>query len=444
MKNILIALIAFSILFFWVVTVEPRRSAKGPGQKRGDAVLEIVDQFTPPGIVRITGILQHLSHPGVAESTQLNVQGARGVKLSFHEVPIGLWTLVVRAKDNSGVTQYGGITQVQIVQDETTKVSLRMVSINPAHNKGVRQFVWGRRNTKWQMLEDNPVIRSIPGTWDERHFYIIAPTVLRVGDELKMWYTSGYAVDQHGIDSTWTALATSRDGILWEKRGPVLSSGEKKTWCEKGRVGRSVLLVRGIYHMWFEGKSQRILHNGIGHATSADGKYWTVDPEPVVRTSVGRPSVFGPCVLLHQSKYFLYYTVEYNYASYFHWKIFLAESPDAQNWQDQGIVLEARQGVAWEENGPFVPCVLFDEGKFKMYYGTITKTGFCIGYAESNDGRSWRRISDLPELIADDTQPWKTIGVAYPWIMRDGKLLRMWFCGLTAHPNLWHIGYAER
>ncbi len=83
----------------------------------------------------------------------------------------------------------------------------------------------------------------------------------------------------------------------------------------------------------------------------------------------------------------------------------------------------------WDGKVTWTPCVLYDDGIFKMWYmGSSqnfgTSTEISIGYATSEDGRNWDR-HDEPVLAHSTLVP--GLGVGAPSVIKDGDLYRMWF-----------------
>ncbi|MBK7977956.1 MAG: hypothetical protein IPK07_33470 [Deltaproteobacteria bacterium] len=124
---------------------------------------------------------------------------------------------------------------------------------------------------------------------------VSAPTVVRVGDELWLWYEGG--------DGAGIGFATSRDGITWVKSGPgpVFTSaldweGASTPDIAPGHVGSpSVILDAsqspprfGLYYTGFVAVERNPLtasrlddvtpgarNRSIGYAASTDGVHWT-------------------------------------------------------------------------------------------------------------------------------------------------------------------------
>jgi hypothetical protein len=89
------------------------------------------------------------------------------------------------------------------------------------------------------------------------------------------------------------------------------------------------------------------------------------------------------------------------------------------------------------------PCVLHSEGAFRMWYGSNLSWGekrgdleHVIKYAESTDGRSWRRDGTVAINFKDGSE----YAIARPWVIRDPDCYRMWY---SCRGGSYRIGYAE-
>jgi len=100
------------------------------------------------------------------------------------------------------------------------------------------------------------------------------------------------------------------------------------------------------------------------------------------------------------------------------------------------------------EIDPFLtasPCVLVEEGKWRMWYVSGTgwemaegkpRHNYHIKYAESNDGVDWRREG----IVCIDYQGSKEYAIARPCVVKEGSLYRMWYC---YRGERYRLGYAE-
>ena len=122
------------------------------------------------------------------------------------------------------------------------------------------------------------------------------PSVVKVDGVYFMYYTLavGSVVDE-------IALATSKDGISWEKRGVVLKRGRDGEW-DSLLVGRPSVLHEGsLFKMWYDGRKDLppgapaqgvpkspTSSRSVGYATSKEGILWTkYAKNPVLRNDAG-------------------------------------------------------------------------------------------------------------------------------------------------------------
>ena len=95
------------------------------------------------------------------------------------------------------------------------------------------------------------------------------PTVLR--EEAGGWKMYYHTVSMPGGFAV--ALATSRDRLVWEKAGIVVSAGGAGRFDEAGAATRHVIKRRGEYFMFYEGVNTGG-YRSIGLAMSKDGIAW--------------------------------------------------------------------------------------------------------------------------------------------------------------------------
>ena len=99
------------------------------------------------------------------------------------------------------------------------------------------------------------------------------PRVLRELDgSFKMYYHA-----LHPIRGFNVGLATSPDGLRWERHGEILGPGAPGEFDDRGISCRHVIHHDDQYLMFFEGTNQSGYYC-IGLATSPDGVVWTKDP----------------------------------------------------------------------------------------------------------------------------------------------------------------------
>lgn len=195
------------------------------------------------------------------------------------------------------------------------------------------------------------------------------PSVVKVGHTYYLYYTRA---GKDVVDEI--ALATSEDGIHWERQGVVLKPGEPDAW-DGLLVGRpSVLHDGGTFRMWFDGRKDLPLgapaenvpksphsRRSIGYATSKDGLHWTRHPHnPVFGHDAGGVDVerFGQhLVMVYESR-------DGTKA---------ATSADGLSWHDRGLWLP-RSGKPIDRFGHVTPCLLAasPDGPCLLYLGAAS------------------------------------------------------------------------
>ena len=132
------------------------------------------------------------------------------------------------------------------------------------------------------------------------------------------------------------------------------------------------------------------------------------------------------------------------YRMWFSWRpkksIALVESHDGVQWSEPLIVLGPNEKSDWEDDLNR-PVVLKNGSRYQIWYTGQARGHSWIGYATSQDGRAWQRMSSRPVLSAES--PWEHVAVMCPHVLYDdeARLYRMWYSGgEQREPNA--IGYA--
>ena len=114
-------------------------------------------------------------------------------------------------------------------------------------------------------------------------------------------------------------------------------------------------------------------------------------------------------------------------------------SDDGIHWEEPQITLSFDESTGWEDNINR-NCVLRLDGKYKMWYTGQAGGYSYIGYAESDDGIHFSRISNEPVLFSE--RPWEGFSVMNPCVLYDDNKYKMWYAaGETYEPNV--LAYAE-
>ena len=120
------------------------------------------------------------------------------------------------------------------------------------------------------------------------------------------------------------------------------------------------------------------------------------------------------------------------YRMWFSWRpkksIAMVESKDGIEWSKPVIVLGPNDKTDWEEDINR-PVVIKVGDVYRMWYTGQARGKSWIGFATSNNGKTWKRECDKPVLVAD--KRWEKLAVMCPHVLFDeeAKLYRMWYSG---------------
>jgi len=270
-------------------------------------------------------------------------------------------------------------------------------------------------------VQPAPVLaRGAPGDFDAVD--ALNPSVVRHNGQLYNFY-SGYD------GRTWhTGLATSLDGVRWEKHGRVLSP-DPRTW-EGGYIAANgtALVVDGRFWSWYQAGQPP----SIGLAASADGRSWTKRPEPVLkpgpRGSFDERGVADPHVIRAGGFFYMYYLGQDRARRQ---SLGVARSPDGVAWRKlrSNPVLEPGPAGAFDENGLGEPAVWTSHGYYWMLYTGRDRAEYRrLGLARSRDGVRWERLTG--DAVLEGAAAWNAKVVCDPSIdAESGPPWRVWFGG---------------
>jgi predicted GH43/DUF377 family glycosyl hydrolase len=265
-----------------------------------------------------------------------------------------------------------------------------------------------------------PVLgRGAPGTFDSHD--TLNPSIVKRDGVFYNFY-SGYD------GTTWrTGLATSRDGIDWQKQGVVLSP-DPGTW--EGRyiaANGSTLPVDGQFWYWYVGGPEDLPRLGL--ARSADGRRWTRERNPVLepgpRGSWDERGVADPYVIRSGAYFYLFYLGQDRARRQ---RLGIARSADGIRFEKlrRNPILELGEDGAFDEQGLGEPAVWQSQGWYWMLYtGRDRDERRRMGLVQSRDGVNWRR---LPDVFAGQ-EPWNSEVVCDAEVDRGASAVNIWFGG---------------
>lgn len=310
-----------------------------------------------------------------------------------------------------------------------------------------------------------------PGSFDERGNFTVS--AFRDGDVIRLYYGGSDATGDPacpGIaDGHWRiGLAESTDGVTFTRvpgsgtGGAILDLGPPGAFDSYLAYRPYVLKDGATYRMWFNGSTMPFNcptgtladARRIGYAESADGVQWTklYDGEGPGGSALklGSTGEFDAqqvgyvWVIRDGTEYKMYYSG--NDVLNF-WRVGLAVSSDARTWTKvrgkgaTGAVLDLGPPGAFDAACAYQPSVVKErEHLYRMWYRGCEAPGAfggpsrgTIGYAESNDGITWVKISQPgPGGAALGMGPagsFDSAGLTTPSVFVDGDEWTMYYAG---------------
>ena len=273
---------------------------------------------------------------------------------------------------------------------------------------------------RW-VIHPEPVLgRGPAGAWDAVD--VLNPAVVKRGGSLYNFYS--------GFDGrTWhTGLAISQDGLHSEKQGKVLSPDAQSWEGDYIAANGSALAVNGEFLYWYQaGRPPR-----IGLAISSDGRRWRKLPAPVLETGPRgaweERGVADPFVLRAGSAYYMFYLGQDRARRQ---RLGVARSEDGRKWRKlrSNPILELGPAGAFDENGLGEPAVWASHGRYWMLYtGRDRSENRRLGLARSKDGVRWERVSE--SAVFAGNAAWNSRVVCDPTVETEaGPVVRVWFGG---------------
>jgi predicted GH43/DUF377 family glycosyl hydrolase len=277
----------------------------------------------------------------------------------------------------------------------------------------------GGAPVQWQWTADpNPVLTP-SGGWEARD--VLNPSVVARGATLFNFY-SGFDGD------TWhTGLATSHDGIQWQRHGVVLSPAGNEWEAGYIAANGAALWDGDNFLYWYQAGPKG--RTRIGLARSRDGRAWSREKQPVLdfgpRGSWDEISLGDPYALRLGDFFYLYYLGQDRARRQ---RLGLARSCDGVHWEKlrSNPVMELGAYGAFDEVGLGEPAVWRSHGAYWMLYtGRDGSERRRMGLARSPDGVHWER---MPPVISGE-QDWNRAVVCDATVLIEDGGVRVWYGG---------------
>ncbi len=397
-----------------------------------------------------------------------------------------------------GVGDYGGIYGGAIIQEDDNSFKAWYAAFDGSihyrtfYATSPDGLTWTKYDNSFPGIRSDTtsfngkLVEGTVGTGDDD--YIHSKSVIKDGNEYKMWYT--------GSDGTNYTIfyATSPDGKVWTKYDNSIEAPSNTTGTN-GRIplglagsgdddyvmNPSVILDNGTYKMWYSGYDGGAGGYRIYYATSPDGLTWTKynnsipDNSDTTSTDGRIPKgtsgmgddyfAYAPSVIKDGSTYKMWYT-GYNQSAA-RYAVYYATSPDGLTWtkydntylsENNTTGTNGRLPVGTnnkaDDVGAYNPAVIKDGDVYKMWYQAYDGSNNRIAYAYSSDGLTWtKQNNDVPttnNFKGNDGRVPLTIEQQYggsshmflPAVIKDGDVYKMWLSSYEARGAV-YVDYLE-
>lgn len=285
----------------------------------------------------------------------------------------------------------------------------------------------------WQKLGRFTLPAKRPG-WFHSHFGATYAEVSSVSSEIKLFITARDIQNRSHIGAAYLDLRQPTK-IRHIDAKPVLSPGLLGAFDENG-VSYPCLVARGEWkYLYYTGWMPSVLtpfQNQIGLALAQKNKpFVRFSKAPLLeRTNDDYLCQASSWALYEKGLWRLWYT------SWLRWQktkqgtkhfycVKYAESLDGKNWKRHNKI-----AIPLRSKGEYAvarPCVLKFKNLYHMWYCARGKE-YQIGYAYSKDGVSWKRREDLTRLSLSQSG-WDSKSMAYPNVFRAQNKLWMIYSG---------------
>lgn len=232
--------------------------------------------------------------------------------------------------------------------------------------------------------------------------------------------------------------------VLYVHDKPVLELGSLGAFDDSGVMPSCIVEHGGVLFLFYIGWNQGVTvpyRNAIGLAASDDGgvSFRRVFEGPVIDRSQLEPYfTASPFVIFENGLWRAWYASATRFrlidgSAEPVYQVKYAESDDGRAWRRPNVVcLE----YSFDGEANARPSIIVENGVYRMWYcfrgsvgyRTDKAQAYRIGYAESLDGVRWQRMDDRVGIERSDSG-WDSVMMAYPFVYEHRGIKHMLYCG---------------
>ena len=270
--------------------------------------------------------------------------------------------------------------------------------------------------------------------WMRTHAMVPTPDLIE-GDIYRIYFSGRDKFNRSFIGYAVIDINDPHTILKFSER-PVLGLGELGCFDDNGVTPSWVLDNDGrkfLYYIGWRPRSTTRMSVIAGLAVSTDGgeTFSRISRAPVLRPTDREPFsiLTAPCVMMDNGIWKMWYVsgTKWLNPDLPSYNIKYAESRDGITWDQQAVVCIDAESE--EETALARPCVLKENGIYRMWYSTkVVETSYRIGYAESKDGTAWQRMDSRVGIDVSESG-WDSEMIEYAFVINHNDKKYMFYNG---------------
>jgi predicted GH43/DUF377 family glycosyl hydrolase len=431
MKNIFYVIIGLSVISL-SCRQDPHSTETSVPNSSGKISFSFDKANAPSEVATLTTLLTRSGFQ--SRQKVVNILHDTAASILFEQVEVGLWSIQIDAKNDSGKILYTGKSDVTVFENFVSQVNIVLTKIADGMGSVQINIKWGSSEYgEWEEYTSNPILSKPENIIMSSGIFL--PKVMFINNMYYMWYNM--STSQGGV-----GFATSFDGKKWEHQSKqsIIAVGESGSWDGTAVGIGAIIYENGLFKMFFNAYDQTKKFR-IGYAFSSDGLHWQKHSSPVFEgASIWNFSTVSSAIIKNDSGYFLYYSARPISSN--DYVIGMAFSKDGMKFQDTYNKPVMYPTQTWEAKSIYWPSIIKDKDQYIMIYmngSGGTKSAF--GIAKSIDGIQWQKLSSNPVYSWSKYHTaWSITEIAYPFLIKTGTEIRLYYAGYS--PSGYTIGYA--
>tara|TARA_B100000795_G_C22699590_1_gene399068 strand:- start:91 stop:1002 length:912 start_codon:yes stop_codon:yes gene_type:complete len=265
--------------------------------------------------------------------------------------------------------------------------------------------------------------------------YAAVPFVIHYeGDVFRVYYSGRNLMNQSYV--SFFDYDLLKNEIIEDTNLVILQPGEIGGFDSAGVVLFQIVQFESKRRLYFSGWSLEKeipfrFNIGLAQSETNSEDFRKMSKGPIVGQTIFDPYMAGaPYVMYDDGLWKMWYIscVEWkliNKKPKHYYKVMYTESNDGVNWFN-----ERKIAIDFKNDQEFAiarPIVLKEDGIYKMWY-SYRGEFYNIGYAESVDGVSWKRLDDLI-VLNPSAAGWDSEMICYPFIVKHKGMKYMFYNG---------------